>query len=34
MKTLVRVMKVVGGKEYWYRLEGSNQIQIVFVGGY
>jgi hypothetical protein len=34
MKTLIRVLKVVGGKEYWYRVEGSNSIVIEFVGGY
>ncbi len=31
MKTLIKVLKVLGGKEYHFRVEGLNLIEIKFV---
>lgn len=31
MKTLIRIVKLVDGKEYWFRLEGLNKIEVVYV---
>lgn len=30
MKTLVRIVKVIGGYENWYRIEGNGTIEIEF----
>ena len=32
MKTLIRIQKVVGGREYWFRIEGTGKIVIEFKG--
>lgn len=31
VKTLVRVLPVMGGKEYWFRVEGREDFEIVAV---
>jgi len=31
MKTLIKILKTLDGKEYWFRVEGQGRIEIEFV---